>query len=267
MMPKIIRLSPPMIEDALEHLRSGDPIMGRLIEGVGPFALKPRRNRFHTLVKAIVSQQISTAAARSVLAKLEAACEPEGLSPEAISCLSPTRIRAAGLSKQKQAYLKDLALHVEQGLLRLERMGRIHDEEVIAELIAVKGIDATGVERSLIFTLGGLISSARHLAVRQRSSGQRIGRVYPTRCWPTKSPNRGDLTRPWPVGTAGAAWLYRQSFSGLKTASSRTAKPADAADAAPRRKRFHSDQSVRNRPMPMAYLFKGQARRQHVLQW
>ena len=63
--------------------------MGRLIEGVGPFALKPRRNRFHTLVRAIVSQQISTAAARSILAKLEAACEPEGLCPETLARLSP----------------------------------------------------------------------------------------------------------------------------------------------------------------------------------
>src|ERR1700684_2721549 len=128
-MPKVIRLSPAMAEDALAHLRSSDPVMARLIEGVGPFALKPRRNRFHTLVRAIVSQQISTAAARSILAKLEAALEPDGLSPESLARLSLVKMRAAGLSPQKQVYLKDLALRVRQGLLKLDRLGRMHDEE------------------------------------------------------------------------------------------------------------------------------------------
>lgn len=153
-MPKVIRLSPAMAADALAHLRSADPVMGRLIEGVGPFALKPRRNRFHTLVRAIVSQQISTAAARSILARLEAALEPDGLSPESLMRLSPARMRRAGLSPQKQAYLKDLALRVEQRLVRLERIGRMADEEVIAELVAVKGIGRWTAQMFLIFTLG-----------------------------------------------------------------------------------------------------------------
>ena len=113
--------------------------MGRLIEGVGPFVLKPQRNRFHTLVRAIVSQQISSAAARSILAKLEAVVEPDGLTPDAIARLTPKRMKAVGLSPQKQVYLKDLSPRPE-GLLRLDRMGRMHDEEVIAELVAVKGI-------------------------------------------------------------------------------------------------------------------------------
>jgi DNA-3-methyladenine glycosylase II len=143
-----------MALDALTHLRSADPIMGRLIEGVGPFALKPRRNRFHTLVRAIISQQISTAAARSIQAKLEAALEPDGLSPESLARLSPARMRRAGLSPQKQAYLKDLALHVEQRLVRLDRLGRMADEEVIAELVAVKGIGRWTAQMFLIFTLG-----------------------------------------------------------------------------------------------------------------
>ena len=152
-MSKIIRLSPAMSLDALAHLRLSDPVMGRLIEGVGPFLLKPRRNRFHTLVRAIVSQQISTAAARSILAKLEAALEPEGLSPESLARISPERMRAAGLSPQKQVYLKDLAARVEKRLLRLERLGRMADEEVIAELVAVKGIGRWTAQMFLIFTL------------------------------------------------------------------------------------------------------------------
>jgi len=207
-MPKIIRLSPAMIEDALAHLRSGDPIMGRLIEGVGPFALKPRRNRFHTLVKAIVSQQISTAAARSVLAKLEAACEPEGLSPEAISRLSPTRMRAAGLSKQKQAYLKDLALYVQQRLLRLERMGRMHDEEVIAELIAVKGIGRWTAQMFLIFTLGRPdIFPHDDLAVRTA-----IKRAYGLDELPNKALAH-KIAEPWRPYATVASWYCWRSLA------------------------------------------------------
>jgi DNA-3-methyladenine glycosylase II len=152
-MPKVIRLSQAMAVDALAHLRSTDPVMGRMIEAIGPFLLKPRRNRFHTLVRAIVSQQISTAAARSILARLEAALEPDGLSPESLARLSPARMRRAGLSPQKQAYLKDLAARVRQGHVRLDRLGRMADEEVIAELISVKGIGRWTAQMFLIFTL------------------------------------------------------------------------------------------------------------------
>jgi DNA-3-methyladenine glycosylase II len=153
-MPKVLRLSPAMAAEALAHLRSADPVMGRLIEGVGSFVLKPERNRFHTLVRAIVSQQISTAAARSILARLEAAVEPEGLTPDAIARLTTPQMKLVGLSPQKQVYVKDLARHVQEGLLRLDRVGRMHDEEVIAELVAVKGIGRWTAQMFLIFTLG-----------------------------------------------------------------------------------------------------------------
>jgi len=153
-MPKVLRLSPAMAEVALAHLRSADPVMGRLIEGVGPFILKPRRNRFHTLVRAIISQQISTAAASSILAKLEAAVQPQGLTAESIARMTLNRMRSVGLSPQKQTYLKDLSRHVQKGLLQLDRMGRMQDEEVIAELVAVKGIGLWTAQMFLIFTLG-----------------------------------------------------------------------------------------------------------------
>ena len=68
-MPKFERLTKVMGEAAISHLSAADPVMRRIIETVGPFALKPRRNHFHTLVRAIISQQISTAAARSILAR------------------------------------------------------------------------------------------------------------------------------------------------------------------------------------------------------
>jgi DNA-3-methyladenine glycosylase II len=207
-MPKVIRLSPAMTEDALAHLRSADPVMGRLIEGVGPFALKPRRNRFHTLVRAIVSQQISTAAARSILAKLEAALEPDGLCPEAIARLSLARMRKAGLSPQKQAYLKDLALHVDQGLLRLDRLGRMADEEVIAELIAVKGIGRWTAQMFLIFTLGRPdIFPHDDLGVRTA-----IKRAYGLAELPNKVESH-QIAEPWRPYATVASWYCWRSLT------------------------------------------------------
>ena len=115
--------------------------MRHLIASIGPFGLKPLRNRFHTLVRSIVSQQISTKAADSIRRKLEATVKPYGgLTPEAILKLSTAKMRKAGLSPQKQTYLRDLAERVHQPQVRLDRLHRLPDEEVIAELIQVKGI-------------------------------------------------------------------------------------------------------------------------------
>jgi DNA-3-methyladenine glycosylase II len=153
-MAKHVRLSPQVTEVALAHLSSADPVMRHLIASVGPFRLKPLRNRFHTLVRSIVSQQISTKAAASILRKLEALVEPQGgLSPESIRRLSLAQMRKAGLSPQKQAYLRDLAEHVHTRKVHLERLGRLPDEDVIAELIQVKGIGRWTAQMFLIFTL------------------------------------------------------------------------------------------------------------------
>ncbi len=153
-MSKHVRLSPEVTEVALVHLSAGDPVMRHLIASIGPFGLKPLRNRFHTLVRSIVSQQISTKAADSIRRKLEATVKPYGgLTPEAILKLSTAKMRKAGLSPQKQTYLRDLAERVHQRQVRLDRLHRLPDEEVIAELIQVKGIGRWTAQMFLIFTL------------------------------------------------------------------------------------------------------------------
>jgi DNA-3-methyladenine glycosylase II len=153
-MPKHVRLSPQIAEAALAHLSTADPVMRHLIASVGPFSLKPRRDRFHTLVRAIVSQQISTKAAASILGRLEALVEPDGLSPESVLPLSVAQLRKVGLSPQKQVYLRDLAERVHTRQVRLDLLGRLPDEDVIAELIQVKGIGRWTAQMFLIFTLG-----------------------------------------------------------------------------------------------------------------
>ena len=139
---------------AARHLRKADPILAGVIKQVGPCTLKPRRDRFNMLVRSIISQQISTAAARSIRAKLEALIAPARVSPEVLAQFSVEQLKSAGLSSQKATYLHDLSAKAADGTLRLKIIGRLKDEEVIEELIQVRGIGRWTAQMFLIFSLG-----------------------------------------------------------------------------------------------------------------
>lgn len=141
---------------AIQHLKTADPVMGGLIDRAGPCKLKLDRNRFGLLVRSILSQQISTQAARTIRLRLEALIAPNPLSAAAIVELSDDQLRSAGLSRQKVIYLKDLSTRVLDERLRLDRIGRLSDEAAINELIQVKGIGRWTAQMFLIFSLGRL---------------------------------------------------------------------------------------------------------------
>ena len=139
---------------AARHFRKVDPVIHGVFKQVGPCTLKPQRDRFGMLVRSIISQQISTSAARSIRAKLEALIAPERVSPEVLSRLTFEQLRSAGLSSQKATYLHDLAAKAADGTVQLKLIGRRKDEEVIEELIQVKGIGRWTAQMFLIFSLG-----------------------------------------------------------------------------------------------------------------
>lgn len=131
--------------------------MGDLIKRAGPFTLKlERRDRFGILVRSILSQQISTKAARSIRLKLDAILKPKSICAEAIVERTDEELRSAGLSRQKIAYLRDLSERVLDSRLRLECLGRMSDEAAIEHLIQVKGIGRWTAQMFLIFSLGRL---------------------------------------------------------------------------------------------------------------
>jgi DNA-3-methyladenine glycosylase II len=136
------------------HFRRHDPVLHGVIRQVGPYRLKPSRDRFGMLVRSIISQQISVGAARAIRARLEALLGPAGIKPEPIARLSISKLRSVGLSPQKASYLHDLAAKVQNGTVNLSRIGRLPDGEVIAELIEVKGIGVWTAQMFLIFALG-----------------------------------------------------------------------------------------------------------------
>lgn len=147
-------LSPDHVARALRHLRKSDPVLADVIRRVGPFQLEPRRGRFQSLVRSILAQQISTAVARSMLRKLEARLAPSKLTPESLGRLSFDDLRGLGLSRQKASYLQDLTEKVVSKTVKLHRVHRLTDEEIIDELIQVKGIGRWTVQMFLIFCLG-----------------------------------------------------------------------------------------------------------------
>ncbi len=140
---------------ALQHLGAVDPVLKGVTEQYDLPAPTRDRRLFRTLVRAIVSQQLSGAGAAAILRRVEALFPDEApLNPVALAALDDETLRAAGLSRAKVAALKDLAAHVLDGRLDLERMDALSDEEIIGELVAVRGIGRWTAEMFLIFSLG-----------------------------------------------------------------------------------------------------------------
>jgi DNA-3-methyladenine glycosylase II len=148
------RLDRSAVQRALFHLRKADPTMRRLIGQVGPFELELQRNRFHVLVKSIIAQQISTKAAVAIRTRVEKLAGPGRLTAEKLAAVDFEDLRAAGLSRQKAAYLHDLAEKVRTRRVRMARLARMSDEDVIDELAQVKGIGRWTAQMFLIFSLG-----------------------------------------------------------------------------------------------------------------
>lgn len=144
------------VEQAVEHLKQRDPVLRQVINQAGPFTLKPERDRFWMLVRSIISQQISVKAARSIRDRLVLLAAPHKISPEVLVQLGPDDLRTAGVSPQKARYLLDLATKVHDGTVRLSKIGRLSDDEVIVELTQVVGIGRWTAEMFLMFALGRL---------------------------------------------------------------------------------------------------------------
>lgn len=138
---------------AVRHLKKADPALKALIERIGPCLLEPRDDRFSTLVRAIVGQQISTKAAASIDARLrELAGGPHH--PETLRALGETAIRTAGLSGVKARYVINLAEAVASGEVPVDEFDDSWtDEEIVAALVSVKGIGVWTAEMFLMFAL------------------------------------------------------------------------------------------------------------------
>ena len=137
---------------AVNHLKKSDSVMRAIIGSIGPCRMQFSPPEFHSLAEAIVYQQLHGKAAETIFKRV-AALTGEPLTPEGILKLSSEQMRGAGLSKQKSAYLRDLAEKTSSGLLDLARLPELPDAEVVEHLTQVKGIGVWTAQMFLMFTL------------------------------------------------------------------------------------------------------------------
>lgn len=187
------------------HFEAVDTVLADVIRQVGPFTLKPRRDYFRVLVGSIISQQISTAAARTIRTRLEDSLKPSRIRPEVCSGLTVEQLRSAGLSRQKAAYILDLALKCSDGTVQLSRISRLTDSEVIDQLTQVKGIGRWSAQMFLIFGLGRLdVFPHDDLGVRTA-----IRRLHGFEQLPTKE-QAVQIGQRWqPYASVGAWYCWR----------------------------------------------------------
>jgi DNA-3-methyladenine glycosylase II len=147
-------LPPHEFERACRLLMRRDPRLGELIKRVGPCRLPESRQRepFIGLVRVVLAQQLSAKAAQTIFTRVVALADGS-ITPAQFLALDPAALRAAGVSRPKIAYLRDLAERVSDGRLPLEALETLPDDEVIAAITAVKGFGRWSAEMFLIFRL------------------------------------------------------------------------------------------------------------------
>jgi DNA-3-methyladenine glycosylase II len=144
-------LKPDYWDSAKRSLARRDPVLARIMRAHPRVHLEPRGEPFHTLARAIVGQQISVAAAQSVWNKFSGVALE--VIPEKILLLKATQLRACGLSGRKCEYITDLARRFADGHVHVHRWPQMSDEDVIEDLVQVRGIGRWTAEMFLMFNL------------------------------------------------------------------------------------------------------------------
>jgi 3-methyladenine DNA glycosylase/8-oxoguanine DNA glycosylase len=147
----------PDYRAARRHLMRSDPRMRDVIKRIGPCRLHAAApaDPFEALCRSIASQQLSIKAAETIFRRFCELFPPDGQpTPERVMRLDDDRIRGAGFSRPKVTFIKDLAAHVLDGRLDLHGLHQHPDEEVMRQLVAVKGIGRWTAEIFLMFRLG-----------------------------------------------------------------------------------------------------------------
>lgn len=141
--------------DAARHLSRVDPVMRKVIRRVGPCQMKPRRDYFVALCRAIFAQQLNVRVAQVLFDRFQNLMPGRRLTPEAVIKVleAPESVRGCGLSRPKASYIRDLAQHFVDGRIPTRRLSRMSDEDVIEALIGVKGIGRWTAEMFLMFVL------------------------------------------------------------------------------------------------------------------
>jgi DNA-3-methyladenine glycosylase II len=140
-------------QHSLRHLAEADPIMAGVIKRAKIKPLKESKNHFESLAVAIINQQLSGKAADTIEKRFRIVFSGKFPKPAEVLKVSDKKMRAAGLSFQKISYIKNLARAVQNGDLDFKKFAKMNDEEIIGQLVKIKGIGRWTAEMFLMFSL------------------------------------------------------------------------------------------------------------------
>jgi len=142
-------------KEATKYLKK-DPKIAKIILQVGEYSVKITKNRYRSLVEAIVAQQLSGPVADSILKKFRKLYKSDFPKPTVVLQTSDKKLRTVGLSKMKIVYIKELSKKIESRNLNMRNFSSMEDEQIIEHLTNVKGIGRWTAEMFLIFSMGRL---------------------------------------------------------------------------------------------------------------
>ncbi|MES2630622.1 MAG: DNA-3-methyladenine glycosylase [Patescibacteria group bacterium] len=148
--------SPKNFQKAADYLSERDPILGEIIRNAPLPAFTPHKNYYQELVESIISQQLSVKAAATILKRFKELFSEDFPSPESILATDIEELRGVGLSRQKAGYIKDLATRVLDGSVQFSHLDSLTNQEVIDELVQIKGVGVWTVHMFLLFCMGRL---------------------------------------------------------------------------------------------------------------
>ncbi len=208
----------PYLQAILDHLASADPVMSRLIKEWGPLSItaSPQDDYFFTVLDAIASQQLSSKVAATIVGRIRALVPGQDTpTAEQIFAIPDQTLRDVGLSWAKVSYIKDLAKRVVSGELDLVHVSQMDDEEIIKELVAVKGIGRWTAEMFLLFSLG----RPDVFAVDDYGLRAAMKRLYNLPDLPKPAPMR-EIAEPWrPYRSYASLYLWRSLDNSPKVAA------------------------------------------------
>jgi DNA-3-methyladenine glycosylase II len=202
---------PKMIRKAVTHLKKADPTMARLIAEVGPcrYETKNFGTHFDALCRSIIYQQLSTKAANTIHNRFLDLFPDRNPSPEFLIQIPEDKLRGVGLSRQKLNYLRDLAGRVHAGVLPLDHLDVLPDQEIIDYLVQVKGIGVWTAQMFLMFRLGRLdVLPDLDLGIRNA-----IKKAYRVRGAPNAK-RVHKIGAPWHPYASIACWYLWRSLDG-----------------------------------------------------
>ena len=193
------------VRKGLRMLCRNDAVLAGVVRSVGPFALKPDPGGYEILVRSILSQQISVAAARTIRGRLQALLPAGKLTAQNLDALSDDQLQSVGVSRQKQTYLRHLTSCTLDGTINFRRIAKESDDGAVAELIQVKGIGRWTAQMFLMFSLGRIdVFAPDDLGLRNA-----IERLYDLPEKPSRSELEQHADKWRPYRTIASWYLWR----------------------------------------------------------